>query len=87
VAPPPPALPKSLPRVAVGRVAGRRPVGWGCPRPVLAPCAFFNHKWLMIKADRIDLTTPDMKAELLARLKDVVPEIFVDGELDLQLFP
>jgi hypothetical protein len=41
----------------------------------------------MIKADRTDLTTPDMKAELLARLKDVVPEIFVDGELDLQLFP
>ena len=27
--------------------------------------------------------TPDMKAELLARLKSVVPEAFSDGRLDL----
>lgn len=33
--------------------------------------------------DRIDETTPDMKAELLARLKAVVPEAFSDGQLDL----
>lgn len=37
----------------------------------------------MTKADRIDDTTPDMKAELLARLKSVVPEAFSDGQLDL----
>jgi len=28
----------------------------------------------MTKADRIDKTSPDLKAELLARLKSVVPE-------------
>lgn len=37
----------------------------------------------MTKADRIDETSPDMKAELLARLKSVVPEAFSDGQLDL----
>lgn len=35
------------------------------------------------KADRIDETTPDMKAELLARLRDVVPEVFTDGQIDI----
>jgi adenine-specific DNA-methyltransferase len=38
----------------------------------------------MTKQNRIDPTTPDMKAELLARLKDVVPEAFSDGQLDLE---
>jgi adenine-specific DNA-methyltransferase len=38
---------------------------------------------MMTKADRIDVTSPDMKAELLARLKSVVPEAFSDGLLDL----
>lgn len=37
----------------------------------------------MTKADRIDETSPDMKAELLARLQSVVPEAFSDGQLDL----
>jgi adenine-specific DNA-methyltransferase len=37
----------------------------------------------MTKATRIDETSPDMKAELLARLKSVVPEAFPDGQLDL----
>ena len=37
----------------------------------------------MTKADRIDETSPDIKAELLARLKSVVPEAFSDGQLDL----
>ena len=37
----------------------------------------------MTKATRIDETSPDMKAELLARLKSVVPEAFSDGQLDL----
>jgi adenine-specific DNA-methyltransferase len=37
----------------------------------------------MTKTDRVDETTPDMKAELLARLKIVVPEAFSDGQLDL----
>jgi integrase len=35
-------------------------------------------------ADRVDDTSPDMKAELLARLKSVVPEAFSDGKLDLE---
>ncbi len=39
---------------------------------------------MTIKADRIDEYTPDMKTELLARLKDVVPEVFTDGQLDLE---
>ena len=38
---------------------------------------------MMTKADRIDDTTPDMKTELLARLKAQVPEVFTDGQLDL----
>lgn len=38
----------------------------------------------MLQLDRIDDTSPDMRAELLARLKSVVPEIFPDGELDLE---
>lgn len=33
--------------------------------------------------DRIDDTSPDMKAELLARLRALVPEAFSDGQLDL----
>ena len=33
--------------------------------------------------ERIDPETPDMKTELLARLKSAVPEAFTDGELDL----
>ncbi|WP_140939754.1 hypothetical protein [Prosthecodimorpha hirschii] len=37
----------------------------------------------MTKAPRIDETSPDMKAELLTRLKSVVPEAFSDGQLDL----
>ena len=37
----------------------------------------------MSKLDRIDETSPDMKAELLTRLKSVVPEAFSDGQLDL----
>lgn len=37
----------------------------------------------MTKVTRIDETLPDMKAELLARLKSVVPEPFSDGQLDL----
>jgi adenine-specific DNA-methyltransferase len=37
----------------------------------------------MRELDRIDETSPDMKAELLARLKSVVPEAFSDGQLDL----
>jgi hypothetical protein len=37
----------------------------------------------MSNADRIDETSPDMKVELLARLKSVVPEAFPDGQLDL----
>ena len=36
------------------------------------------------KVDSIAQTTPDMKAELLARLKDIVPEAFSDGQLDLE---
>lgn len=38
----------------------------------------------MSKADPIDETSPDMKAELLARLKNAVPEAFSDGRLDLE---
>ncbi|MBR0698288.1 hypothetical protein JQ599_00085 [Bradyrhizobium diazoefficiens] len=34
--------------------------------------------------NRIEETTPDMRAELLARLKVLVPEAFSDGELDLE---
>jgi adenine-specific DNA-methyltransferase len=37
----------------------------------------------MTKIDRIDETTPDMRAKLLARLKSVIPEAFSDGQLDL----
>jgi adenine-specific DNA-methyltransferase len=37
----------------------------------------------MPKQNRIDETTPDMRAELLARLKSVIPEAFSDGQLDL----
>lgn len=37
----------------------------------------------MTNATRIDETSLDMKAELLARLKSVVPEAFSDGQLDL----
>ena len=37
----------------------------------------------MAGIDRIDETSPDSKAELLARLKSVVPEAFSDGQLDL----
>jgi hypothetical protein len=36
------------------------------------------------KRNRIDETSPDMKTELLARLKRVVPEAFSDGQLDLK---
>lgn len=38
----------------------------------------------MEQIERIDETSPDMKAELLARLKSVVPEAFSDGQLDLE---
>jgi adenine-specific DNA-methyltransferase len=38
----------------------------------------------MSKVDPIDETSPDTKAELLARLKSVVPEAFPDGQLDLE---
>ncbi|WP_431202258.1 site-specific DNA-methyltransferase [Bradyrhizobium betae] len=38
----------------------------------------------MSEAERIDDTSPDMKADLLARLKSVVPEVFSDGELDVE---
>jgi hypothetical protein len=38
----------------------------------------------MNKTDRIDTTSPDMNAELLARLKSVVPQAFSDGQLDLE---
>src|SRR5258708_2395679 len=38
----------------------------------------------MTTPDRIDNTTPNMKAELLARLKSVVPEALQDGQLDLE---
>lgn len=34
--------------------------------------------------ERIETTTPDLRAELLNRLKSVVPEAFADGQLDLQ---
>lgn len=33
---------------------------------------------------RIDSSTPDMKTELLLRLKSVVPEAFSDGQLDVE---
>ena len=38
---------------------------------------------MMTNANRIAVATPDMKAELLARLKKMVPEAFSDGQLDL----
>lgn len=38
----------------------------------------------MTQREMIDETTPDMKAELLARLRSVVPEAFSDGQLDLE---
>lgn len=38
---------------------------------------------MMTERDRIDETSPDMKAELLAKLRAVVPEAFSDGQLDL----
>lgn len=37
----------------------------------------------MTNKDRIASETPDMKSELLARLKSIVPEAFSDGQLDL----
>lgn len=37
----------------------------------------------MSKADRIEETSPDLKTQLLERLKSVVPEAFSDGQLDL----
>ena len=37
----------------------------------------------MSKAERIDEAPPNAKAELLARLKSLVPETFQDGQLDL----
>jgi adenine-specific DNA-methyltransferase len=42
------------------------------------------HKWSGPILNRIDDSTPDMKVELLARLKSVVPEAFSDGQLDLE---
>ncbi|WP_295079666.1 site-specific DNA-methyltransferase [Tabrizicola sp.] len=39
---------------------------------------------MMTERDRIDETSPDMKAELLARLRALVPEAFSDGQLDLE---
>jgi len=39
---------------------------------------------MMTERDRIDETSPDMKAELLARLRALVPEAFSDGKLDLE---
>lgn len=38
----------------------------------------------MSKADRIDEASANTKAELLARLKSVVPEAFQDGQFDLE---
>lgn len=38
----------------------------------------------MTESERIEATTPDLKAELISRLKSLVPEAFADGELDLQ---
>lgn len=38
----------------------------------------------MTKAPGIDETSPDMKVELLARLKSLVPEAFSGGQLDLE---
>ncbi|MDR6430536.1 site-specific DNA-methyltransferase [Brucella pseudogrignonensis] len=37
----------------------------------------------MTESLKVDNTSPDMKTELLARLKEAVPEVFTDGKLDL----
>lgn len=34
-------------------------------------------------AEHVEGASPDMKLELLNRLRDVVPEVFTDGKLDL----
>lgn len=58
-------------------IAALKPLGLPKYRPVC-------QKAFMSKAERIDETSPDMKAELLARLKSVVPEAFSDDKLDLE---
>ena len=37
----------------------------------------------MTERDRIDSTSPDQRKELIARLKDVAPEVFTDGAVNL----
>ena len=37
----------------------------------------------MTDIDRIDSTSPDQREELIARLKDVAPEVFTDGAINL----
>ena len=34
--------------------------------------------------ERVAAETPDLKAELIARLSEAAPEIFADGKLDLE---
>ena len=39
----------------------------------------------MTDPDRIDSTSPDQREELIARLKGIVPEVFTDGAINLDL--
>jgi adenine-specific DNA-methyltransferase len=57
----------------------------GCVLLALPKLRFLcQNNGMMTDRDRIDETSPDMKAELLARLRALVPEAFSDGQLDLE---